>query len=702
MVNTKSTPVFLRSLQATILFLSILSTLRNFNSPKSFDLLATKIALSKGKNISNSFKPAVTSNPGLGSKTIKSSPKLSSKMTSNQMIFFILLIAGDIQTNPGPSAAVYPCGYCELPVTWSTAGICCDQCDMWYHKSCLGMTSAEFSELADTSTQWSCFKCGTTNLDSFTYHSFSSDKSSSFVTSATANATGNSIPSPPLNPLSPPSRCSTPKVPHHSSSVTPQKAPDISAASSDNSLLRSADTFGNLRILNINCQGIRNKISEFKSLLSYTKPDIVCGTESWLSKEVRSSEIFPSDYQVFRNDRDGIGGGVFILVKINLIAIEIENVSNCEIIWVKLKLKKAKELLISCFYMPHRDINILNEFEKSVQQVDQRGTRNIVICGDFNCPDINWEYGFTSNQASNKGVQDRLIDISVENSLSQLQEEPTRQNNILDLIFVTNPSLVKNITTIPGLSDHNAVIMDSFIKPCFTVTKKRKLYNFKKADWPSLETWCHNISNSIIEKSKLGYNIHQLWDLFKSTLKLGISQHVPSKFVKNRSSLPWINKHLERLVKKKTKLFRKAKSTGNWNEFKQHQKHCRKEFRKAEYEFVNNTINEGLANNNSKPFWRYIKSRKCDNIGVSPLKERGQLQSEAKKKAEILLQQFQSVFSKDTSNTMPDVKNIVKDSITSLKVDSKGTEKLLSDIKPHKACGPTKYQTSSLRTAPSN
>ena len=211
--------------------------------------------------------------------------------------------------------------------------------------------------------------------------------------------------------------------------------------------------------------------------------------------------------------------------------------------------------------------------------------------------------------------------------------------------------------------------MDSFIKPCFTVTKKRKLYNFKKANWPSLESWCHNLSNSIIDKSKLDYDIFQLWDLFKSTLKLGIAQFVSSRFVKNRSSLPWINKHLERLVKKKSKLFKKAKSTGNWNEYKDHQKYCRNEFRKAEYEFVNNTINEGLADNNSKPFWRYVKSRKCDNLGVSPLKERGQLQSEAKKKAEILLNQFKSVFSNDTANNMPDMNNSVKDSITSLKIN---------------------------------
>ena len=106
----------------------------------------------------------------------------------------------------------------------------------------------------------------------------------------------------------------------------------------------------------------KKKTAEFKSLIQYTKPDIVCGNESWLSKEIKSSEIFPTDdYQVFRKDRDKDGGGVFILVKDNLIAIEQEDLSsNCEIIWIKLKLKKAKEILISSFYMPHRNMDDLN------------------------------------------------------------------------------------------------------------------------------------------------------------------------------------------------------------------------------------------------------------------------------------------------------------------------------------------------------
>ena len=61
--------------------------------------------------------------------------------------------------------------------------------------------------------------------------------------------------------------------------------------------------------------------------------------------------------------------------------------------------------------MPHRDINIINEFEKSVVDINPKGHRNVMICGDFNCPDINWDHGYTYDNAPQKNVKDKLIDI---------------------------------------------------------------------------------------------------------------------------------------------------------------------------------------------------------------------------------------------------------------------------------------------------
>ena len=256
------------------------------------------------------------------------------------------------------------------------------------------------------------------------------------------------------------------------------------------------------------------------------------------------------------------------------------------------------------------------------------------------------------------------------------------------MTFVTNNSLIRNLNNIPGISDHEAVVIDSYIRPIYCIQKKRKCFIYKKADWNSLFTYCEKLSNSLVIRSKLNYSIHELWDIFKSTLNLGISQYIPSKLVKKRSSLPWVNKHIKKLIKKKCKLYKQAKKSGNWNEFKVHQNLTRKEIRKAEHDFVNKTITDGLAEDNTKPFWKYIKSKKSDNIGVAPLKVKGKLESNPQKKAEALLDQFKSVFTRNDSDELPPVSLQIKDSLSNIKIETKGVEKLLSDIKPSKASGP--------------
>jgi hypothetical protein len=69
---------------------------------------------------------------------------------------------------------------------------------------------------------------------------------------------------------------------------------------------------------------------------------------------------------------------------------------------------------------------------------------------------------------------------------------------------------------------------------------------------------------------------------------------------------------------------------------------------------------EGLENNNPKTFWKYIKSRKQDNIGVAPLKTNGQLVNDSKGKAEILMRQFKSVFTREQNRHFQKQQNTLR------------------------------------------
>ena len=79
-------------------------------------------------------------------------------------------------------------------------------------------------------------------------------------------------------------------------------------------------TLPELKVLNINFQSIINKTQEFRCLIDIEKLDVVIGTESWLSPEISSGEMFPPGYTEFRADRKSrtrSGRVFFILVSDN-------------------------------------------------------------------------------------------------------------------------------------------------------------------------------------------------------------------------------------------------------------------------------------------------------------------------------------------------------------------------------------------------
>jgi len=109
--------------------------------------------------------------------------------------------------------------------------------------------------------------------------------------------------------------------------------------------------FPKFKILSINCQSVVNKKHH---LIKSQNPDIVTATESWLTKEHFNSDFFPADLgdTVFRRDRlKGKGGGIFILVKNNLLPTEQKNLNtDCEIIWIKIQVSGTKPLYIASYY----------------------------------------------------------------------------------------------------------------------------------------------------------------------------------------------------------------------------------------------------------------------------------------------------------------------------------------------------------------
>lgn len=66
--------------------------------------------------------------------------------------------------------------------------------------------------------------------------------------------------------------------------------------------------------------------------------------------------------------------------------------------------------------------------------------------------------------------------------VQQLVNTPTRGDKILDLFFTNNPSLVQRCKVIPGVGDHEAVLIDSLIQPLRSKPVRWEIYSWDKAD----------------------------------------------------------------------------------------------------------------------------------------------------------------------------------------------------------------------------
>lgn len=101
------------------------------------------------------------------------------------LLTLILLSCGDISINPGPPK--YPCGCCQKAVRWNQRGVCCDNCDLWYHKQCLSMDSTRFEHLNSSNVSWICCECDKPNHDSSIFHSFEYEVSNQFSVLGSSN-----------------------------------------------------------------------------------------------------------------------------------------------------------------------------------------------------------------------------------------------------------------------------------------------------------------------------------------------------------------------------------------------------------------------------------------------------------------------------------------------------------------------------------
>jgi hypothetical protein len=124
---------------------------------------------------------------------------------------------------------------------------------------------------------------------------------------------------------------------------------------------------------------------------------------------------------------------------------ELDN--DCELVWAaKMNLKGNGNIYICAYYRRNvTDEESIRNFETSVTRASAINNAILIIGGDMNFPGWNWKENTLKPNSTAPNLHTDFMDVLNNNALTQLVEEPTRQQNTLDLILTNHPGKVKGV-----------------------------------------------------------------------------------------------------------------------------------------------------------------------------------------------------------------------------------------------------------------
>lgn len=534
----------------------------------------------------------------------------------------------------------------------------------WFHIHCQNINSGEYSLLGNTSVAWICSIC---NIDNDSLRLF-------------------------------PSACDSPNNSKNSElfNISIDSLEDHSLPKYQSSPIKYVHTrtaMKPLRIINVNCQSLLNKLGEWRNLLDTTEPDIIIATETWLTESVRSTELECDGYTIYRRDRThGTRGGILIAISNSLNSTEVNKSTGiAEILWVKVMLKGQKHLLIGACYRPNvADKTTIPALEKTLAELLNNRCQNTILAGDFNFPGWDWDHDDRRMKPDSQFLDlhndfARFID---DYNLKQVVTENTRLGNILDLVLTNIPNRINRCKVIPGISDHDGI---PFVEVSLNAHKKkaapRTVHVYRRADWAGLKSFLTTELENIHQKN----TVEEIWNLFREVMNRGMQKFIPKKKFNGKAAQPWISHNLKEKIKLRDRLYKRSKKYGQQqvdDRFKALKSSIQKQIRAEHRDYVSNMITEepGKCEQTSKKFWSYIKCRRSENIGVGTLRVDNKLITDPRGKAEALNNQFKSAFSE------PSTKNkhakAGRGRMPKITISAEGVKAELLRLDISKACGP--------------
>ena len=233
----------------------------------------------------------------------------------------------------------------------------------------------------------------------------------------------------------------------------------------------------------------------------------------------------------------------------------------------------------------------------------------IVISGDINCLDI--------------------TDILANHNLKQVVQDPTRGNNILDLI-VTNlfhlysaPAIIAPL----GRSDHNTILWSANTSCTSTSNRpsvtKRYVRRFTQSSCEAFGRWCS--THEWFTDIQGFVSATNLTTSFTTELLSATNQLFPTKLLKmHDTDKPWMTPTLKQLIIKRKRAFH----SGDRVLWRHYRNKVQNEIRSRKHAYYANKV-QHLKSSNPKKWWDCVKQmsgkKKAPSTSINIIKDGGAL-----------------------------------------------------------------------------
>ena len=339
------------------------------------------------------------------------------------------------------------------------------------------------------------------------------------------------------------------------------------------------------------------------------------------------------------------------------------------------------------------DANLNKQISQAAKKL-----KNLVIYGDFNHPEIDWQHMFCSRGEEHPASA--FLYTIQDSKLDQLTTEPTHYKpncrpSLIDLILTNNKEILDAPTQLPPLGKSHHVIQMNNINyqkndPLCNI--KIKKYQVSKGNYTAINNELKSVDWES-ELSSQDINTNSAWDKVSNKIKELRDKHVPSILVNaTRKKKPAaLNNSLLHLIREKRWYFKRYKKYRNQKNLQlyhiaraQVNKYLRLQKRNKEIRIAKQT------KNNPKAFYQFISSKTTKKDSIPDLlKEDGTKTSNDAEKSAELNKFFCSVFTSEDTSNMPHMPDKIPESlhINSAEISTEDMKNILKSLNPDKSPG---------------